>query len=197
MGARFPGVRVAAFAAFVAGLSALVAVPAIARAQVAAPAVQGTVQPAPVSLIRMLDEIRAALEQGRSVEAEGMLLQLTTALRRERLATEAALRGVSGPPSAAVRVGGDVREPRKVRDVRPEYPPAALAAGVSGVVILEVNIGETGDVTQARVLRSVPLLDQAALDAVHQWKYTPTVLNNAPVAVIMTITVNFSLGGLR
>jgi protein TonB len=75
------------------------------------------------------------------------------------------------------------------------YPPEALAAKVSGVVILEALIAADGRVSDAKVLRSVPLLDQAAVDAVRQWAYTPTLLNGVPVPVIMTVTVTFSLAG--
>jgi len=64
---------------------------------------------------------------------------------------------------------------------------------VSGVVIIEATIGANGRVTDAKVLRSIPLLDQAALDAVKQWVFTPTLLNGVPVPVIMTVTVNFTL----
>ena len=62
-----------------------------------------------------------------------------------------------------------------------------------GVVILEATIGADGKVKDVRVLRSIPLLDQAAIDAVRQWEYTPTLLNNVPVPVIMTVTVQFTL----
>jgi len=58
---------------------------------------------------------------------------------------------------------------------------------------LEITIGPDGKVSDARVLRSIPLLDQAALDAVRQWVFTPTLLNGVPVPVIMTVTVNFTL----
>jgi protein TonB len=64
---------------------------------------------------------------------------------------------------------------------------------VQGVVILEAIIGQDGRILDARVLRSIPLLDQAALDAVKQWEYTPTLLNGVPVPVIMTVTVQFTL----
>jgi protein TonB len=64
---------------------------------------------------------------------------------------------------------------------------------VQGVVILEARIGIDGKVTNARVLRSIPLLDQAAIDAVMQWEFTPTLLNGQPVAIIMTTTVQFTL----
>ena len=92
-----------------------------------------------------------------------------------------------------IRVGGDVKEPKKIKDVKPVYPEAAKAAGVQGIVIIEIVIGTDGAVNEAKVLRSVPELDRAAVDAVMQWKYTPTLLNGEPVKVIMTVTVTFSL----
>ena len=95
------------------------------------------------------------------------------------------------PPQ--VRVGGDIKEPKKIKDVKPVYPEAAKAAGVQGIVIIEIMIGTDGAVNEAKVLRSVPELDRAAVDAVMQWKYTPTLLNGEPVKVIMTVTVTFSL----
>ena len=97
----------------------------------------------------------------------------------------------SGQP---VRVGGTIREPRNIKRVAPVYPPEAQAAGVSGLVILEVLIGGDGRISDAKVLRSIPLLDQAAIDSVLQWEFTPTLLNGVPVPVIMTVTVNFTLG---
>lgn len=94
---------------------------------------------------------------------------------------------------APLRVGGEIKEPKKIKDVAPEYPEIARAARIQGVVILEVLIGEDGAVQEARVLRPAPTLDQAALDAVLQWKYTPTLLNGQPVPIVMTVTVTFSL----
>ena len=83
--------------------------------------------------------------------------------------------------------------PTKVTNVDPRYPPVAQAARVQGVVILEAVIGPDGRVTDVKVLRSVPLLDEAAIEAVRQWTYTPTLLNGVAVPVIMTVTVNFQL----
>jgi protein TonB len=97
------------------------------------------------------------------------------------------------PPAAPVRVGGNIKAPTKTKDVRPIYPAIAQSARVQGVVIIEATIGPDGRVRDAKVLRSIPLLDQAALDAVRQWEYTPTLLNGVPVPVIMTVTVNFTL----
>ena len=97
------------------------------------------------------------------------------------------------PPPAPVRVGGNIRPPTKTRHVAPVYPPIAQSARVQGIVIIEATIGPNGKVQEAKVLRSIPLLDQSALDSVKQWEFTPTLLNGVPVPVIMTVTVQFTL----
>jgi protein TonB len=100
------------------------------------------------------------------------------------------------PPVHAdpVRIrGGDIREPLKVRHVAPVYPQLAIAARVQGSVVIDCVIDENGNVTSLTVLRSNPLLEQAAVDAVRQWRYRPTLLNGTPVSVIMTVTVDFRL----
>jgi TonB family protein len=102
---------------------------------------------------------------------------------------------VGGVPGATpVRVGGAIKEPRKLKHVNPDYPGIAQSARVQGVVIMECTIGPEGKVTDVKVLRGIPLLDAAAVEAVRQWEYTPTLLNGVPVPVIMTVTVNFRLG---
>ena len=100
------------------------------------------------------------------------------------------------PVNRTYRTGGAIREPRKIRDVPAIYPEAARNAKIQGLVILEATIDERGVVTDARVLRSVPLLDSAALTALREWRYTPTLLNGVPVRVLMTVTFRFSLGDL-
>ena len=94
---------------------------------------------------------------------------------------------------APVRVGGAIKAPTQTKRVNPPYPPEAQAAGAQGVVIMEATIGVDGKVIDVRVLRSIPLLDQVAMDAVRQWEYTPTVVNGVAVPVVMTVTVNFTL----
>ena len=89
-----------------------------------------------------------------------------------------------------------MRPPKKIKDVPPEYPATAQKARVQGVVIMEVRIDERGAVSDVRTLRSIPLLDQAAIDAVKQWRYESTLMNGVAVPVIMTVTVNFSLRDL-
>ena len=92
-----------------------------------------------------------------------------------------------------VRVGGNIKAPTKTSDARPVYPPEAQSARVQGVVILELVVTTTGQVFSPCVLRSIPMLDQAAIDAVSQWQFEPTMLNGMAVPVIMTVTVNFTL----
>jgi protein TonB len=97
------------------------------------------------------------------------------------------------PPPQAVRVGGQIKEPKKLKQVAPVYPDIAKQARVQGVVILECTISPQGKVTDVKILRGIPLLDAAAIEAVKQWVYSPTLLNGVPVPVIMTVTVNFRL----
>lgn len=97
------------------------------------------------------------------------------------------------PPSDPVRPGGKIQAPVRIVNVAPVYPAIALAARVEGTVILEAIIGVDGGVREARVLRSIPLLDAAAVAAVRQWRYTPTTLNGIPVPVVMTVTVRFEI----
>lgn len=93
-----------------------------------------------------------------------------------------------------MRVGRDVQPPKKILNVNPVYPPEALKSRVTGSVIIEAEIGRTGEVGAMRVLRGDPMLDEAALAAVRQWRYEPVVIAGEPVPVLMTVTVTFSLG---
>lgn len=97
---------------------------------------------------------------------------------------------VKGPP---VRVGGTISRPERIHYVAPEYPALARAARREGTVILEAVLDTDGSVREARVLRPVALLDEAALEAVRQWRFTPTLLNGEAVPVVLTVTVVFSL----
>lgn len=104
----------------------------------------------------------------------------------------------SAPPQAptprSVRVGSIISMPHKVHHVPPVYPTAAIAAKVEGVVIVEAKIDVTGRVTEARILRSIPLLDEAALDAVRQWQFEPVVIDGiGRVPTIAALSVSFKL----
>ncbi len=92
-----------------------------------------------------------------------------------------------------IRVGGNIAAPMKTRDVQPVYPPEAKSKRIEGIVIIEITIDREGKVRNGRILKSVPMLDRAAMDAVRQWEFQPTLLNGAPKPVIMTVTIAFSL----
>jgi TonB family protein len=194
-------------------LAALVAVslivPAAARAQ-ATPAEAALLErlaAQPADMASYLELAKIYLAARRFDDAEQMLTQALALVRqartspipvaqaagvlRDRAVSPAASPGQ--PMAGPVRIGGDVKEPKKIKDVRPVYPEIALAARVQGIVILEIIIDQRGSVSDAQVLRSIPLLDQAAIEAVRQWQFTPTFVNNAPAEVVMTVTVNFTL----
>ena len=101
----------------------------------------------------------------------------------------------SAKPAAtqAVRVSGSMNPPQLIRQIDPEYPAVAHAARVQGIVILEVTIDETGKVVDVQILRSIPLLDEAAIAAVKQRLYEPYLINGVPTKIIATVTVNFTL----
>src|SRR5256886_1329273 len=86
-------------------------------------------------------------------------------------------------PGAPLGVGAAVAPPRKIFDAPPILPEQARQPGIRGVVILEITIGTDGTVIDARVLRSIPLLDSAALECARQWRYEPVLLNGRPVPI--------------
>jgi len=164
--------------------------PAMAQGQRGEAELLYAIAQSPQLLGNYLDLARLLYDQGRLQEAELVLGRAVTTVHQQRVGMAPATAANTGAP---VRVGGDIKEPKKIKDVKPEYPADAQAAGIQGVVILEASIGPSGAVSDARVLRSIPALDQAAVDAVRQWEFTPTLLNGVPVPVIMTVTVNFTL----
>ena len=93
-----------------------------------------------------------------------------------------------------VRVGSNLKAPRQTLSVQPQYPALARQTHLSGTVVVDAVIDEHGNVVGARALSGHPLLIPAALNAVLQWKYEPTLLNGTPVAVEMEVTVHFALG---
>jgi len=103
------------------------------------------------------------------------------------------------PPEGAspqtVRVGGDVKPPQKVKDVKAVYPPIAVQNHIQGVVIIDATIGTDGKVKETKVIRAPALQDltDAAVAAVRGWEFKPTVIDGHPVQVIMTIPINFVL----
>ncbi len=155
-------------------------------------------------LLRLRADLESdpALKQQLIAEADA-LRNRAIELNKSRILVNGANAGVGVPPppppppppgsNVPIRVGGNIRTPTKVKDVRPIYPDDALAARMQGVVIIEATIDTEGRVADAKVLRSIPQLDEAAVAAVRQWEFTPTNLNGVAVPVIMTVTVNFTL----
>ena len=106
--------------------------------------------------------------------------------------------GPPPPPKATtqrIRVGGNVEQAALVHQVMPQYPQIAKTAHISGTVILHAIIAKDGTVQELQYISGPPLLMRAAMDAVHQWRYKPTLLNGDPVEVDTTISVVFTLGG--
>ena len=97
------------------------------------------------------------------------------------------------PPAKPKRVGGEIQAPALIHRVEPDYPGVAVSGKISGTVILEATVNEAGAVTDVTVLRSIILLDKAAIKAVKQWRYQPLVLNGKPEPFILVVTVTFTL----
>ena len=114
-------------------------------------------------------------------------------ISRER--TQQTAHVVAKPMREPIRVGGNVQESKLLVKIFPVYPELAKRARVSGVVILQVTVNEAGEVYEVKVLRGHPMLDEAAIDAVRQWRYVPTLLNGEPVPVVATVTVIFNIKG--
>jgi len=100
---------------------------------------------------------------------------------------------VEPPPAVVVRVGGQIKQPTLIQRVPPVFPPLALQARASAIVIIEAHVGTDGRVMSVRLLRGSPLFDDAALAAVKQWRYQPLLLNGVPTQFLLTVTVNFRL----
>jgi TonB family protein len=135
-------------------------------------------------------DLKAIVDWNRAVTLQVGTLRETISVSATRtFATPAA----SGP--SPIRVGGNIRVPLKVRDVKPVYPESMRAEGREADVQLEATIGRDGSVSTVRVLSAQihPDFAIAAVDAVRQWRFTPTLLNGQPIEVVMTVAVRFSL----
>ncbi len=96
-------------------------------------------------------------------------------------------------PREPRRVSNGVQNSRLIHKIDPSYPELAKRARVSGIVLLQVTVDERGLVAAIKLIRGHPLLNQSAIDAVSQWRYSPTLLSGEPLPVIATVTVNFVL----
>jgi protein TonB len=104
------------------------------------------------------------------------------------------IHGTTAPAGTdVIRIGGDVQAAKLVGRVQPVYPPEAKAARVQGTVKLQVSIRRDGQVSLVSVISGDPLLSDAAVEAVKQWMYQPTVVNGSPVQVETEVDINFRL----
>jgi TonB family protein len=135
-------------------------------------------------------DLKAAADWDRPVTLPVGTLQETISVKATR--TFAAAAASAGGP---IRVGGNIRVPRKLADVRPIYPESMRAEGREADVQLEATIAGDGSVASVHVVSAQihPDFAIAAIDAVRQWRFSPTLLNGKPIDVVMTVTVHFSL----
>ena len=138
-------------------------------------------------------ELKTSRDWDRAVTLQVGDLKETISVRESRIPAVRPAAQPEGP--RPIRVGGNIRVPRKLQDVRPIYPASMRAAGREGVVPVEAIIGRDGTVTSVRVLTAQvhPDFAIAAVDAVRQWRFSPTLLNGAPVEVVMNVSVTFNL----
>jgi protein TonB len=101
--------------------------------------------------------------------------------------------GAKSTQPAPIEVGGAIAAPQKRQHVQPVYPVLAKQSRVQGAVSLSIVINPNGIVERATVVRSIPALNDAAIAAVKQWKYAPTLVDGVAVPVTMVVHVNFSL----
>src|SRR5688500_9596671 len=141
-------------------------------------------------------ELRATGDWKRAITLQLGDVQERMSIRATRTAAPAP-RPSTGAPQAPVRVGGSVRIPRRLEEVRPVYPATMREAGLTGVVPLEAVIGADGTVSSVRVLSALahPDFAKAAVDAVRKWRFSPTLLNGVPIDVVMNVTIQFDLEG--
>ena len=100
---------------------------------------------------------------------------------------------VPPPPAPVVRIGGKIAPPRIIHRVEPVYPALATAARIGAIVVLEAEVDTRGYVKSVRVLSGHPLFDEAASEAVKQWRYQPLLLNGEPTGFILSVVVTFAL----
>src|SRR5687768_9246859 len=150
---------------------------------------------------------RASQEEARAAAAEAAALEARVRALAERglLAPSEAQRILAQSPNQRPLVSPSGKTPIRIpdtpgaqppavtRSIKPDHPLAAMQARVSGTVVLEALVDERGNVPDARVIRSIPLLDQAALEAVKQWQFKPATLKGEAVPAIVQIELEFTL----
>jgi protein TonB len=169
--------------------------PSAARARIKPVAAAGAISPgllvAPVAIPTAINE--EPLDWGGAGDGVDWGVDYGAAGANPKNLIGDALYQIMGPEAEPVRPAGQVRMPRLLKRVEPVYPEIARQARIQGIVILEAATDIYGRVANVKVLRSVPLLDGAAVDAVRQWVYEPMLVNGRPRGVVFTVTLRFEL----
>jgi TonB family protein len=141
--------------------------------------------------VHQIDEHLSVMVTG--LKSSGIIVRITGPVAPPP--PQPAMATATAPPAApsVIPVGGRVQNMKRIYEEQPVYPPDAKSARISGTVELAALIGPDGHIQQLNVVSGHRLLRQAALDAVKQWIYSPTLLNEQPVSVSTTIDVIFSL----
>jgi periplasmic protein TonB len=138
-------------------------------------------------------------QRARSAESDAEpSLDMKSSSAENNVLSGIAAPSVAAPPppqpaaaAAPVRIGGDIKPPRLISSVLPVYPAIARTAGIEGRVVITTSVEKDGSVSGSKVISGSPMLRQAALDALRQWKYQPGTLNGVPVPVEITVTIEF------
>jgi periplasmic protein TonB len=147
-------------------------------------------QEAPPAPVNTTSELVAGVPEGMAGGIQGGVL---TGMLGVSPSMPVLAKGPETTPVKRVRVAAAVAEANLIHDVPPQYPPEAGRERVEGMVVLMAVIGKDGAIKDVRVESGLPLLAQAAIDAVKQWRYKPYLLNGEPVEIDSRITINFTL----
>ncbi len=168
-------------------------VPAAERVQPTAPVNQKPAKVMP-DMSATLNSHPVSAQRAASDDADAPPVESSAPNSSGELQGIAANSDVAPPPPTAlprIRVGGVVKPPKLITSVPPEYPTIAKSVGAEGSVVVEASIGPNGDVVSTKVISGLPILRQAAVDALRRWKYQPATLNGEPIPVQITVTIQF------
>ena len=168
-------------------------VPAAERVQPGTPVSQKVAKVMP-DMSATLNAHPVSAQRAASADADAPSVESGAPISNGELQGIAANSDVAPPPPPAappLRVGGNVKPPKLISSVPPQYPAIAKSVGVEGSVVVEASIGPNGDVVSTKIISGPPILRQAALDALRRWKYQPATLNGDPIGVQITVTIQF------
>jgi TonB family protein len=140
-----------------------------------------------------IDAVRAWVYEPLIIDGEAKEAVFTTTVRFAFSDKKPARPEGEKPSPGAEAKTGEVLVPTLIKRVDPVYPEAARKAGIQGIVLLEATTDEQGNVAKVRILKSVPELDQAAVDSLKQWKYEPMIVEGKAKGVVFTVTIKFAL----